>query len=494
MTRYRFVAVDPAGDKENAPDGGSQPSAGWMKQPAWIDGGVDPPRFYHSHEEIATAHRAGLTGAFARRDTAPVLPAVSLPAVRHPSEPTGSGAAVGNRQNHELAVTDSLTGHLVSVTACFSSTEKAAGRAGRTVVKKNKNTKSDYVVIEGISRASFVTKLLAIHGLANDFAPGVHSGPVFKLWYSGSNGGKAGAASVETDRDFAVTVDALLRKNKRTCMVSAEIDVDTMEGFRIRTRAPISALQDPTQDEELLYGTRVPHVELFSDTAQLHGAIIIQLKQRWTCQQHLGEHGEPGYCYITPGGEHVGLNTRKLRIWASAIHAHEATKHTPPNSVEFDGARDGRLLTAKPRGRTGPASLTPTSSLDPTALLMAAVLPLITSLADRQPTTAPAPTSSPAAPSIGPQAGQKRPLSPAPDPNHELADCLQAFKVTKGIDFTAHEATLLSLDFTPDILADVPAARLREITGAAEGRVLKFQVFCRQWNARLEEKRAYRGE
>ncbi|KAI8996315.1 hypothetical protein BD414DRAFT_408305, partial [Trametes punicea] len=383
-------------------------------------------------------------------------------------------------------------GHLVSVTVTFSSTEKAAGRTNRTVLKKHKNTKSDYVILEGISCASFVKKLLAIRGLANDFAPGIHLGPAFKLWYTGSNGGKAGAASVETDRDFAVTLEALLRKNKRSCMVSAELDVDVMEGFRIRMRTPITAVQDSTQDEELLYGTGVPHVEQFSETAQLHGAIIIQLKQRWMCQQHLGEHGEPGYCYITSGGEHVGLNTRRLRVWASAIHAHEATKHIPPNSIEFDGTRDGRLLTAKPRGRTGPTSSMSTSSLDPTALLMAAVLPLITSLADRQSTATLAAASSSSTPSNS--LSRKRPLSPAPDPNDELADCLQAFKVMKGIDFTAHETTLLSLDFTPDILAEVPAARLCEITGAAEGRVLKFQVFCRWWNARLEEKKAYRDE
>jgi len=45
----------------------------------------------------------------------------------------------------------------------------------------------------------------------------------------------------------------------------------------------------------------------------------MQLKQKWSCEKHLGEHGEPGYCYIAATGEHLGLNSRKLKLWAAAI-------------------------------------------------------------------------------------------------------------------------------------------------------------------------------
>jgi hypothetical protein len=68
-----------------------------------------------------------------------------------------------------------------------------------------------------------------------------------------------------------------------------------------------------------MYGTQVPRIEEFREEKQLHGRIIIQLKKRWPCTQHQGEHGEPGYCYITPSAEHVGLNNCKLKIWAAAI-------------------------------------------------------------------------------------------------------------------------------------------------------------------------------
>lgn len=60
-------------------------------------------------------------------------------------------------------------------------------------------------------------------------------------------------------------------------------------------------------------------MDIFSDEVQLHGSIILQLKAKWTCEKHGGEHGEHGYCYVSPTGEHVGLNNRKLKIWAAAI-------------------------------------------------------------------------------------------------------------------------------------------------------------------------------
>jgi hypothetical protein len=60
-------------------------------------------------------------------------------------------------------------------------------------------------------------------------------------------------------------------------------------------------------------------MEAFSEAAQLHGAIILELKKKWLCAKHQGEHGDVGYCYVSPNASHVGLNNRKLKLWASAI-------------------------------------------------------------------------------------------------------------------------------------------------------------------------------
>lgn len=53
--------------------------------------------------------------------------------------------------------------------------------------------------------------------------------------------------------------------------------------------------------------------------SQLHGDIILKLKDTHPCEKHRGEHGEPGYCYIAPDGSHVGLNNRRFAIWAAAM-------------------------------------------------------------------------------------------------------------------------------------------------------------------------------
>lgn len=54
---------------------------------------------------------------------------------------------------------------------------------------------------------------------------------------------------------------------------------------------------------------QVPRVGLFSEDAQLHRAIILQLKQKYHCAQHQGENGDTGHCFVGPNGEHTGLNS-----------------------------------------------------------------------------------------------------------------------------------------------------------------------------------------
>jgi hypothetical protein len=71
----------------------------------------------------------------------------------------------------------------------------------------------------------------------------------------------------------------------------------------------------------------------------------------------------------------------------------------------------------------------------------------------------------------------------------ELHSCIGNFLRSKGIDLMASEPGLMALELTPDIVVDVPVARLCEVMGAIEVRVCKFQVFCKEWNTRLEDKK-----
>lgn len=78
-------------------------------------------------------------------------------------------------------------GHLVSVTRAVNVREQVV-KAGKvtSAVKKDKETRTDYIGIEGTDRVSFVRNCLATHDLANDFSPGAHAGPPFKMSWTGS--------------------------------------------------------------------------------------------------------------------------------------------------------------------------------------------------------------------------------------------------------------------------------------------------------------------
>jgi hypothetical protein len=172
--------------------------------------------------------------------------------------------------------------------------------------------------------------------------------------------------------------------------------------------------------------------------------------------------------------------------------ANDATKHEPPNTIEFEGVRDSRLVASKPRGRTGPRTAAETHSTpDATAILMAAMLPLLTSLSQKRPRS-PSPSHAlrpPATPSCASRE-TSTPLSPLPASGSELRACLSDFAETTGIDLTGCEDSLMVLELTPDILPDVPVVRLCEVTGAVEGRIRKLQSYCKDWYAHLLAKKA----
>ena len=165
--------------------------------------------------------------------------------------------------------------------------------------------------------------------------------------------------------------------------------------------------------------------------------------------------------------------------------AHDATKHEPPNNVNFDTLRDGRLTTNKPRGRTGPRQAQATPPPDPTSALMAA---LIAHLIPKPPATL-IESSAPTTPRKPKPLIMPAPISPIPSRSAELHACLADFAKTEDVDLLHSEAALAALDLTPRIIPDVPVPRLIEVTGALEGHLWKLQAFCRSWTTRLAEKK-----
>ena len=174
--------------------------------------------------------------------------------------------------------------------------------------------------------------------------------------------------------------------------------------------------------------------------------------------------------------------------------AHVATKLVPPNISEFDGSRDGRLPGPRPRGCAGPGVSTtfPNQQLGDVMQVISGLLPLLGGMFRKR---AHSESLSPICRNpVTPvrKAHMSPPLSPIPMANSELRSCLSDFAEAKGIDLTACEEALATLDLTPDIIPDVPVQRLCDITHATEGQIFKFHVFCHGWNARLEEKKEKR--
>jgi hypothetical protein len=84
-------------------------------------------------------------------------------------------------------VSEPAPGHLVSVLMLFNvQVTGPAGRGSKLVTKRSKLTISETIVLEDISRTDFIAAFLAVHGLSEQYSPGVHSGPAFKLFWTGS--------------------------------------------------------------------------------------------------------------------------------------------------------------------------------------------------------------------------------------------------------------------------------------------------------------------
>ncbi|KJA18856.1 hypothetical protein HYPSUDRAFT_144459 [Hypholoma sublateritium FD-334 SS-4] len=471
------------------------PSAGWLRNPAWIDGGINPPRYYYSHEEIDDDIRT-FGGNTVRTTECNWEDDHISPTPRPPTPPSPLSLDLVNTGNPRLPaaaiaaplpVPNEPVVLVVNVTLLYTGPPTvSSNNRGKATTKKLKIVKMDNIPLsmESTSRIDFIKSFLSTHGLAETFSPGAHSGPEFKLWWPGISGGKTGAPSILTDHQFRIAIDALRKKSKIPPMINVEFDLDTMEGYRIKEILPPGAEKVVTgTEEELAYGTRVPQIDSFSDTAQLNGRFVIELKKRWPCQIHQGEHGEVGYCYISPSGEHTRLNTLRMKTWAAALAAGDATKHEPPNSSVFDGARDGRIMGPKARGRAGPHASA--SNADAMTMFMTALLPILSRKRGRNHSNSPDVT--PKRPKAN-STSLSATFSPLPECGLELRTCLRHFAEREGIDLTAYEAPLCAEDYSPDIIPYVEDSELRKITGATAGGVIKLKKFCKEWYDRYEAK------
>ena len=69
----------------------------------------------------------------------------------------------------------------------------------------------------------------------------------------------------------------------------------------------------------LVIQAQIPQISNFDSALQLNGHFVMELKKKWPCATHLGEHGKSGHCYVMPNGEHLCLNPLHLKMWAAAM-------------------------------------------------------------------------------------------------------------------------------------------------------------------------------
>jgi hypothetical protein len=118
------------------------------------------------------------------------------------------------------------------------------------------------------------------------------------------------------------------------------------------------------------------------------------------------------------------------------------------------------------------------------------MVPLLTNLSQKCPRShSPSPYALHAPITPVRRARDTLPLSPLPGAGLELRACLSDFAESTGIDIMDCEDTLMVLELTPDIIPDVPAIRLCEVTCVVEGRVRKFQAYCKIWNTGFDAKK-----
>ncbi|KZV85620.1 hypothetical protein EXIGLDRAFT_775402 [Exidia glandulosa HHB12029] len=383
-------------------------------------------------------------------------------------------------------------GYLHRVTA----TEKrpvATNRQGVvTKTEKHEDTRAGHIAMhQETERSGWINLCLRLVGLHQHYAPGELSGPRVSIYFSGM-GTKSSPCTVMTDDEFSTILKEVIRRNKKLT-VNVVFNVDDMGPWRInnlkRTHAD-SFEPDPRQ--ELVFGTQVPRTDAYSPRAQLKGTAVGHLKRQWHCDTHKGEHGEEGYCWIAPDGRHVPLNNYRFDGWSSAMVDGEASKYTPPDSLDLDGNSSGTL--ARPRGRGGPRPSASTSAVtaaapvpDINTLLSVAVASLIGQLPRAQPRSAtPPPVPSATVPNV--HSVNNLPISPVPPRNTRLRTCLADFYQAEEVDARACEDAFARFDIGPDIIPSVPVARLGDLTHLSEGNVLRLQRFCTRWQARLDAK------
>ncbi|KAJ6613350.1 hypothetical protein B0H10DRAFT_2222254 [Mycena sp. CBHHK59/15] len=208
--KENYGPIPPRPDYGNIP---RCPSDAWLKNPAYIDGAVNPPIFYSYNDEIVrtmlywnpghpmfqalappptpTPQRRPLRG-FLSPHKFPSIPPFWKPP-RRLLPPQLSSRVRGFTIRLlilliEIAAPLELAGYQVSVIEVRPAPDKpTTGRNGKPAARKEeRESKFDYIQIDAQTRCDFITSFLKVHDCDEEYSPGVHHGPPFKMSWTGS--------------------------------------------------------------------------------------------------------------------------------------------------------------------------------------------------------------------------------------------------------------------------------------------------------------------
>ncbi|KIM82708.1 hypothetical protein PILCRDRAFT_7620 [Piloderma croceum F 1598] len=165
------------------------PSAGWLQNSRWIDGGIQPPHFYTTLKEMGKAllYYSRFNVHPGSSVAMPVLPMPTppMPALPAPIHSTVSPSSAKNAAPNVEEVPLAAAGHMASALMHISSQVAGpASHSSKLVVRRAKLTKSDHIILEDATHCDFIKGFPVIHNLADKFNPGIHFGPLFKMYWT----------------------------------------------------------------------------------------------------------------------------------------------------------------------------------------------------------------------------------------------------------------------------------------------------------------------
>ncbi|KAG8736636.1 hypothetical protein FRC10_009076 [Ceratobasidium sp. 414] len=402
------------------------------------------------------------------------LPDVHLPALAPAPAPT-TAPTVPSRAESEIAslpANDELESepepepYSVSVTYEWTEPGPPHGACGRVPTeKKGSATKPCDVVLTDINRTRFIRTVLGAHGLVARYRIMNDNGPPVKIWWKGSQsvflhiGGKA--------------------KPALTTPVSVLFCADDLAPFLICTRG----MPDAGFDEEGCAGpsVKVPQVDDAPDLA-LHADLILKLKKCWPCSTDRGEHGEDGFCFVTPM-----LSCPPQHPPPQAMGRCHPTFVIPPNIPEFTSVQETAGASTSHSRRSATAASIPTPEVS--ALVSLIVGPITASIASVMVAvgTRPGMLLDTVAPTpLGTCAVCTPPPILSLTPSALITASITAFREHSGIDLSEGQAYLEHHELTPEVVPEVPYQDLADHLKIMEGKVLKYQLFCREFLKKLK--------